>query len=198
MLRRVEQKKERRKKFFIGLFLVAVMVMSGFGIYLSGQDAYGTFFFNDLKFEVQDNVYVTKINDRQIYFYNPPSTLQIYNVTPIIPNVLKNAQVIVQTFDPESEELIVIDRIRFELSQLLDKQTANTVIKPSDIYNLPVYTCVNATFEAPVIYYNVSNTTSIEYDNNCIIINAKSLEFLKMRDLLLYHYYGVLPVEEEN
>jgi len=56
-------------------------------------------------------------------------------------------------------------------------------------------TCANATLKTPVIIMNMSDTAGIVDIDNCIYLNARGTEFLRMRDRLLYSYYGVIKDE---
>ena len=38
-LRRIQARREKRQKMFMGIFITVIMVMSGFGVYLSGKGA---------------------------------------------------------------------------------------------------------------------------------------------------------------
>ena len=100
------------------------------------------------------------------------------------------------TFDPDSEvqDLLYIDTVRNYLQSTISKNTiiVNTITHESDIYFLPVIGCENSTPFVPVIYFNVSNETSIVEKNDCIVINAQQAEFLRTGDLLVYTYHGVI------
>jgi hypothetical protein len=67
------------------------------------------------------------------------------------------------------------------------------VLNASEDYKeLSVLSCANATLQTPVLLFNVSDNTSIIDINNCIYLNARGTEFLRLRDRVLYSYYGVI------
>jgi len=103
------------------------------------------------------------------------------------------------TFNPKDyANLQVIDVARFDLSRFLGRSVYNGVLNTSEEYDLPVITCANATLKTPVIIFNVSDratSPSIIDVNNCIYLNARGGDFLRLRDRLLYSYYGVIQDE---
>ena len=191
---RRERRIEKRKQLWMAILLVFLMVASGFGVIIGNRASemrYGKY-----KFQIKDNHYVTKINDNEIPFYFLPSQVNYINVSSIITNKLKEAFLVMITFDPEEEtNLQVIEVARFDLSQLLGKVVYNGVLTSSLEYDLPILTCANATLKTPVIIFNMSDITSIVDIDNCIYLNARGTEFLRLRDRLLYSYYGVIGDE---
>jgi len=195
---RRERKIEKRKQILMGSILVFLMVASGFGVIIgsrANEMRYGKF-----KFYLKNNRYVTKINDNEMPFYFLPSQVDYINLSSIITNKLREAYLVMITFNPgDKANLQFIEITRFDLSQLLGKVAYNGVLNTSEEYDLPIITCTNATLNTPVLVFNVSDTTSITPSivdiNNCIYLNARGTEFLKLRDRLLYSYYGVIQDE---
>ena len=111
--------------------------------------------------------------------------------------ILREAPLILFTFDPDSESIYYIEMIRFDLVENLNKYSVSGTTKPSDDYMLDIITCDNATSGQPVIYFNMSDQTEIIKKGNCIVANAKNYEFLKIRDLILYASYGVMDGRKE-
>ena len=195
---RLERKREKRKKVWMNVFLAAMfifiivgMTLGGIGNFGSSEMKYGKF-----KFTIKDNRYVTKINNNEMPFYFLPSQVDGINVSSVITNKLREAYLVMLTFDPEDEtNLQVIEVARLDLSYLLGKVIYNGVLTESEEYNLPVLTCANATLKTPVLIFNTSETTGIVDIDNCIYLNARGTDFLGLRDRLLYSYYGVIQDE---
>lgn len=196
---RLERKREKKKKFWMNIFLAAMfvfiilgMTLGGVGNYFGGSERkYGKF-----KFYTKDNRYVTTINGNEMFFYFLPSQVEGINLSSIITNKLKEAYLVMLTFNPEEEtNLQVMEVARFDISQLLGKVTYNGVLVESMDYNLPILTCANATLQTPVLLFNVSENTSIVDVDNCIYLNARGTDFLALRDRLLYSYHGVIQDE---
>ncbi|MBU1321256.1 MAG: hypothetical protein KKF46_02775, partial [Nanoarchaeota archaeon] len=151
---------------------------------------------NDYKFSIKDNRYVTKINDKEMFFYNLPQQLVHINLSSATMNKLKESYLIYMTFNPEEDpSLPYIELARFELSQVLGKSIVNGVLVESEDYALPVITCANATLQTPMIIFNISSETSIKDIDNCIYLNARGPEFVQLKDRLVYSYFGVIQDE---
>jgi len=192
MLRRIEAKKERRKKFWMGALLVFIMTFSIMGI-LIGSRSGERWEYNGYKFTRVENVFVTEINNQKIGFDFLPQTVLTINISANLRNKVLSPMVYL-TFDSETDvqNLLYIDTVRNDLQTTLNSVIVSAVTKESEIYFLPTITCENATPFVPVIYFNVSNQTSIVDKNNCIVLNGQTIDFFKMRDLLVYTYYGVI------
>ncbi|NQU98332.1 hypothetical protein HQ533_02605 [Candidatus Woesearchaeota archaeon] len=192
MLRRIEAKKERRKKFWMGALLAFLMVFSMLGI-LVGSRGGEKWEYNGFKFTRAENAFVTKIDDKRIGFNYLPQSLLDINVSANIKAKL-SAPMIYLTFNPDNDiqDLLYIDTIRNDLQRSLNTIVIDSITKESDTYFLPVISCDNATEYVPVIYFSVSNQTSIVDDNGCVVLSGKGADFFRLRDLVLYYYYGVM------
>ncbi|MFH1770892.1 MAG: hypothetical protein ABH828_05050 [archaeon] len=192
MLKRIEAKKEKRKKFWIGAILVFLMGFSMLGVFTnsSGNQKWE---YNNFKFTQEQNFFVTKIDRTKMGFNFLPQTLESINITGDLKNKIISPSMFI-TFDPDSDlqNLLYIDTIRNDLQATLNSAVVNAKTKESDTYVLPIITCENATQFVPVIYLNVSNTTSVEETNGCVVLNGQTTEFFKLRDLIVYTYYGVM------
>ncbi len=193
MLKRLEQKKERRKKIMMGFVLVFLMIFSVMGIII-GQQGSEVLRYNDYKFEVVENVYYTTIEGETKGFNYFPSELENLGLNEEILMILMNAPMIYFTFNPESEQqdLVYIDLVRKDLTDNINKMIIDGMTTESEIYNLPIISCENSTSYVPVIYFNQSINLSVKKVDDCIVLNAKNYDFLKLRDLLIYKINGVM------
>lgn len=192
MLKRIEARKEKRKKFWIGAILVFLMAFSMLGVFTNsgGKQKWE---YNGFKFTQEESFYVTKINGEKMGFNFLPQTLQSINITGDLKSKIISPTIFI-TFDPDSspQNLRYMDTIRNDLQATLDSVVVSAKTKESDNYVLPIITCENATQFVPVMYFNVSNTTSVVETNGCIVLNGQTVEFFKLRDLVVYTYYGVM------
>jgi len=190
MIRRIEQKKEKRKKILMGFVLVFLMVVSLLGVLLYNNNGGTNIEYNGQKFTHQDNTFITTINgQKQTFFFLPQSLLSIPKPNDL--TSILSSQSIKITFNPEynSQELSYLDLIRQDFSQNLPGIVESGVTSPSNIYSFPVITCED---NGTIVLFNQSNETSITKNDNCIVFNAQGAEFLKLRDLSLYTIYGIL------
>ena len=189
---RRDRKKEQRKQLILSIVLVSLMVLSVFGIIIGSQTS--DLRYGKQKFEYMNNYYVTKINNQQMHFYFLPVQVEYINVSSDIINKLKESYLIMIAFNPEEKaNLQVIELVRFDLSNQLNKALYQGVLTPDEDYeSLPLLSCSNATINTPLIIMNVSDDLSITQQDNCIYLNARGTDFLRLRDRLLYSYYGVI------
>lgn len=199
---RFERKKEKKKKFWTNIFLAAMFVFVVVGMSLGGViGGFGggtNLKYGDYKFYIKegDNHYWTKIDGNEMPFYFLPSQVEHINVSSIISNRLREAYLVMITFNPkDTVNLQAMEITRFDLSQHLGKVVYNGVLESSLEYNIPIITCENATAQAPVIVLNMSDNTSIQEVDNCIYLYARGTGFLSLRDRLLYSYHGVIEDE---
>ena len=192
---RREKKSDKAKQVVMGIVIALIMVLSTFGIIIGNQTS--SLSYNGYKFRLSGNQYVTKINGKEMIFYSLPSQSDFINVSSSIPNKIKEAYIVMLTFNPaDTVNIQIIELVRFDLSQSLNKVILDGVLNVSTDYpSLPLITCANATLKTPVIIMNMSDTPGIVDIDNCIYLNARGTEFLRMRDRLLYSYYGVIKDE---
>jgi hypothetical protein len=192
MLRRVDARKERKKRFWMGALLVFLMVFSVMGI-LIGSRGGESWDYNGYTFTRDGIYFVTEINDEQMAFNYLPNSLQDINVTPNLRSKL-TAPMMYISFNPEHDiqDLYYIELIRRDLELSLNTIVISAVDRESEVYSLPIMGCENATPYVPVFYFNISNTTSITDNNGCIVLNGRNVDFYRMRDLILYTMYGVI------
>ena len=176
----------------MGTLLVFIMTFGIMGI-LIGSRGGERWEYNGYKFIREENIFVTKINNQKKGFNFLPQTLLTINTSPNLKNKILSPMMYL-TFDPETDmqNLLYIDTVRNDLQTTLNSVIVSAVTKKSEIYFLPTISCENATLFVPVIYFNVSNQTSIVDKNNCIVLNGQTIDFFKIRDLLVYTYYGVI------
>lgn len=192
---RREKKSDKAKQVVMGIVIALIMVLSTFGIIIGNQTS--SLSYNGYKFQLNGNQYATKINGKEMIFYSLPSQSDFINVSSSIPNKIKESYIVMLTFNPADKVNIqIIELVRFDLSQSLNKVILDGVLNVSTDYpSLPLITCANATLKTPVIIMNMSDTAGIVDIDNCIYLNARGTEFLRMRDRLLYSYYGVIKDE---
>lgn len=180
----------------MGTVVALLMVLSGFGVYLSGKGAQGEVVTEyGVRFRIDQNlqVYVAKLQGQQQYFSYLPSTLSGLPVSDGTRGLITDAQVLVITFDPNAstQNLQIMDALRFELSTTLGVPVISAVAAQTPSYTLPILSCVNATAQLPVLSLEVAEEPSITLDGACLRLAANETGFLQLRDRLLYELYGV-------
>jgi hypothetical protein len=196
-MNRWDRKKENNKKIWMSILIAALMIFSVFGVILGSQTnelKYGKF-----KFTPANNYYLTKIDGKEIAFYTLPPESSSINMSSAITNKIKEAYFVVLLFDPSSgaDNLPLIEVARFDLSQSVAGKSFFSALtnESADYAALPVMSCANATLQTPILFFNISNTPGIVDVDNCIYINARGNDIIRLRDRILYSYYGIIKDE---
>lgn len=195
-LRRIERRKERRNRIIMAVVVAFLMVMSGFGVYLSGRGAqqetvkdYGVTFAIDQN----TRTYKADFTGEQASYYYLPSSVEQHALSLEERSLLRDSQALILTFDPDAprQQLGALSEVRLDLSSLLQKPVINAVTTNTSAYALPVVTCDNATAEMPVVSFEVDDETALVADGSCLRVRGNGTAFYELRDALVYSYYDV-------
>ncbi len=205
--------KQRLSQIAIGLFLVALMILSIVQFANNNATNSGGLTFNKHDFtQVRDGLSVTA-GGKQLTVQDFPvaqnaSTLTFQSVygliipveaQPGISTILKNATYIVTTFDPtaDAQRLQFVDMARFDLSQQLPNTYSGQLENSTAYPGVPVATCADAVNGAVVIRLIVTNQTSsnatIAAAGDCITATGDPYGLVAAKDYLILSYYGVIP-----
>ncbi|MBN1793284.1 hypothetical protein JW826_06390 [Candidatus Woesearchaeota archaeon] len=198
--REKEKKSEKTKQIVMSSFLALVMILSVFGIIIGSQSSelkYGKY-----KFERKDNYYTTKIDGKELYFYTLPFDTSYINLSDETVDKIRSSAYLITSFNAgaANESLPAIELVRYDLANLLpEKFIFDGVEEPHPLYEaLSVLGCANATLGAPALIFNISDSMSIVDAGDCIYFNGRGADFLRLRDRLLYSYYGVYDDAEQQ
>ncbi len=194
-----KDKKERNTKIFLG-FVLSIFLISSLGsvvVYYgndSDQDSFTlTFSDKDYKFNRKSdnsgNLYyeVSYDNEDFLVYYLPYQILlDVDNETQ---DLIRNSNYFYLAFDPHQEDLSMVDYMRFDVKQNIPatKFFVDAVTESDSVYSFPIIDCNNATINSPVIVLENTNTTNIEYSDNCLNIEFANYDFLRLRDMLVYN-----------
>jgi hypothetical protein len=202
-MRRHREKSERRKKFYISLFIVAVMVLSTLGFVASyGQgniNSGGTdYSYNGIEFTQLGNQWQTTVDtpfgeQDFTFFYHP------LHFTTTVPSEITEAITaspdITLTFDPNITQVQFIDAGRFQLSNYLinnlGKNVEHATTSNTTAYALPVLTCTSGQTHITITYRE--GESGISQENNCITIQSySSVDYLQYSEQIIYKLLGVI------
>lgn len=203
-----KEKKEKRKKAFI-VFTLVIFLVSSIGsvvIYYGNNDDDNSFTLDlgteKFKFKVQadsqGNPYysVSSKNTEFTSFYQPQ---QIFLDLPKdLESVLMSSPYFYLSVNPESENMYLMDYLRLDLRQNMpeSKFFLEGVTQETELYNLPVIDCNNAT-SVPVIILTNTNHTNLTSTGNCLEIDFQTQHAMQARDLIVYTMQGI-PVGDLN
>lgn len=189
----MRKKQNTGKKWLFILALIAIILMVGSSLLVALDDSQpNQLKYNDYRFTYKNNQWKTVINNYEISFYHHPSEVDYLNLTS--PEKL-NSPLVYTSFSPnQTSQYIDLSRLKFDLaSQLSSVYFVHGITEKSEEYSLPIITCQNATAHIPVIKFQKSNQTYIEYNQNCYILHAQTnMDYLKLTERILYQLLGVI------
>ena len=189
--------RQDKKKLFVSIFIIFIMVSSTLGFILgfSSNDPINqqTEEYNGFEFtQHQTGRWLTQINGYQVALSNYPEDLENIPFPPLLSiNDLNSANKIYLTYDHNRSISLVLSELQF-ITPHLNKpliQACTEDIKECE--DLPLKKCDDATKTEKVIQLTLSNKTdSITYYDNCVLVEGENL--LKPVDRLIWTLLGVM------
>ena len=131
--------------------------------------------------------------------YSPNDLENIKIKGTLNPKKFNNASQYYVTFNPLGNELTYIRLARLDYDVQMVNVFKKTPISACDrdatnitsaCVDVPIITCENT--EDIVVYFKESDRLSVEYKDNCIIINGKGFDIVKGVDRVLYNLYDIM------
>jgi hypothetical protein len=190
-----KQKKKNNKSLYMSLFIVIIMISSAFAVIFYGfAENEQTIRYEDYKFKSTPMGFSTRINKETHYFEVLPQDTFDINISQNVKSLLNNANGIIITSDPNSAYKEDIAISAYNLNNMFNKlniYSANAFT--SEVNNIPVITCLNASQNLPVIKIVENNITNIYAEENCIYINFDtSFNLRRASTKIMYVSLGVL------
>jgi hypothetical protein len=188
--------KEEKKRLVISLFIVFIMVSSVIG-YMFGSGGAEKYEYNDHSFiKRNNNEWLLKYNGENLIFNLFPEQVEDIEVNFDVSEALGGKAEIDTTFDPDDELAEAIALAQYTFSEVITKTSDSFVMvgmTEENEFDLPIINCEDATDKVPVLYFKKSDSTSVELEDNCIIIEAKSaIDILAVKDRILYGLLGII------
>lgn len=193
--------KKKKSRFFnkqmaLVIFIIGIMIFSIGGFLLSSNPPSQTVRYGTYSFVRDGNLWITRINKLPVPFHFLPGDVSDLNISRDALNLLKNSRMVYTTFDPAIEDLSVIELARFEMREdfpnFFNIYVSDGVMTEDETYNLPLITCDNATTFVPVISFVEKNTTNVYAEEECVIIEGKGSDFLRVKDRIMYSLLGIM------
>ncbi|MBN2368606.1 hypothetical protein JXC34_06300 [Candidatus Woesearchaeota archaeon] len=200
-----KKKDNRMKKILIGIFM-SIFMISSIG---SVMIYYGNNNNDENKFTAEysgkEYVFMRKVDNSGFQYYEVssesrsftafylPEQLSYIDADNASKEKIRESQAFYLVFDPESQGLTYIDYLRFELGKNIppEKYFFEGITSESEIYQLPILTCQNASEFVPVIIIENANSTKISSTGNCIRVEFASHDISRVLDLLIYLEEGI-------
>jgi len=186
------------KKVLISLFLAFLIISSIAGFIVSSPTnsnitGGGRIQVGDYSFAQTNQGYITYVGEDQVLISSDPRNIQLYQgLEEFTLERLNSASKVYLTLDPldnlQSSFAYFDANIRPRLNKRI---TAACTADSPGCETLPLITCENATPANLVIQIDKANSTSLAFNNNCLLVqgNQVSLQLLfdsLILDLLLY------------
>lgn len=172
------------------------MVLSIFAVVLDSTITSTKAKYNGYKFTQTPRGWLTKVNGNEVLFNFFPSEVEHVEIPEQVLEKLKTTKAFQITYDPENEEATSLANIQFLLEQQLQKIGQIYIIRgmTSVKEGLPIVqvTCTNATQSMPVVLLNITNSTTVYEENNCIHLEGGADNLLMFVEKILYVLFGVM------
>jgi hypothetical protein len=191
-----EKDSKRVQKVIIGGVIAFIMVFSILGFF-SNQNNTQTkkLTYNGHKFTLTQNGLFLEEGKMTFHFNYYPTSLENVTYDRNIDTLLKNAKIIYITSDNKDIFVQQIGAIKYSFASQMSKMNRfvqNAFTTEVDGIKLPEITCANATQTTPVIYFSSTNETTMNLNNNCIIL--KSIDFSGFQSQIDRIQYGFLGI----
>ena len=176
-----------KKNLILPLFIITIMVLSVLGYSIGSSTKSNKIKYKDYTFIQTDQGWVTYINNQQLFLFNNPNEISNISV-PVKLSELNSASKIYLTLDMENN----IDSV-FPLFQnifpILTPRIVTACIKDSEkCSDLPLKNCTDATFSNKIIQIQYSENSSMNYKNNCFLIQGATKDLIKQIEALTLNY----------
>lgn len=187
-----KEKKPNRAFAIAALVFIALMVLSGVGVYWTEDTS--TQRYAGHKFELTNQGWLLRVNDNNYYFeYLPQETFNL-NVPREIFLALAQAPVFVMTSYYNDTYQGEIAAMQFKVLEVLAQQQKYAGLGFVDYAapQIPQLSCTNATSSMPIIQFQEANVTSTSAQGACLIVEfSSSYDVGLFRDRLVYELLGV-------
>lgn len=195
---RSEERRQRRIRVGVSLFMVFLMVFSTVAYFFTPDP--NSFTYNGVRFKAQvENGFIqgfsARIDGEERVFYARPGDSQFIGLPEGFPESLRDAQFVVVLTDPSDNLTQLYEAFRFQLERSFGSAPVlvSAVTEESEIYPFPVYACDQATPETPVLFLTQGpiGITADSENPSCITVSGSQFEYALLHDRILYRYFGV-------
>jgi len=190
-----EAKKQKRKQMIVGIVLIFVMFGSVFGVIVGsfGQDKDNSNIeYNNIKFVGQNNFWFASKGGLNFVFKNNPEQVEKIDVELNYFNTYESKPLYIYSENFEAE--LEVSRNFFYQNQIVQRVQSACLDEEADIFNLtsacetnsPIKNCADN-----FIIIRESNETKIMQNENCVFIQGKKENLIKITDEFLFNVFGI-------
>jgi len=184
-----EAGKSKFSRFFIPLFILITLILSAFGIIVFKQPESETFEYKNNLFIQDTSGFSTRINNQKINFLYDPRTLENLSITPLTLTQLSYGSKFYLTANPNEDVGLALYEFNRLIVPLINKRFVQACSEDvAGCENTVLKTCTDATPEEKVVLFKESNSSSLTYNLNCLIIQGSGEEMTKLTNKLALNF----------
>ena len=184
-----EASKSKFSRFFIPLFILITLILSAFGIIVFKQPESETFEYKNNFFIQDTSGFSTRINNQKINFLYDPRTLENLSITPLTLTQLSYGSKFYLTANPNEDVGLALYEFNRLIVPLINKRFVQACSEDvAGCENTVLKTCTDATPEEKVVLFKESNSSSLTYNLNCLIIQGSGEEMTKLTNRLALNF----------
>jgi hypothetical protein len=181
-----KEKKEKRNKILMGVFLALIMIAStaGFAFFSSDNTETKKTNYNGRDFQMTESGYWgTKISNTEFYFYYSPVETEQIDSPVVSSTFYHNSPLFIVSDTPEATSELARTMINFAPRV---QEACFEGEEENCRQDLPIKNC-----DENLILIRTANITKITKYDNCVFIEAEAGEQTKAVDAFLYRLLGV-------
>lgn len=181
-----EDKKRKKNQLMIGGILILVMVLSVLGYSFEGNDENENekIVYNSFKFIKQNGIWILNTENFQFSFkYNPKEVKAITEGLNLLDSYLGKPLYI---YSENSEAEGEIYKNLFYYNQIVERAQEACPENEECEADLPVKTCADN-----LVIIKKSEETIIKQEGNCVFIEGKEEDLMKLTDSFLFKIIGI-------
>lgn len=170
----VPKKKAKKNAYMYFLGALIILIMVGGAINMDSDSA-ESYDYNGIKFVKINEGWLANLDaGKQVFVLNSPAELKNMTLPKISFYGLNTMQKVYISYNPE-------ERVRTALSQftkgipLMPRLVPACTVDVPLCADVPIRTCKDATETVGVIEFRQANETTVEFKNNCLLIQGEDL-----------------------
>ena len=185
-----EAGKSKFSRFFIPIFIAVTLIFSAFGIIIFKQPESETFEYKEHLFVQDPSGFSTRVNDKKITFLYDPRTLENLSITPLTLTQLSYGSKFYLTANPNDDVGLALYEFNRLIVPLLNKRFVQACSEEVvGCENTVLKSCADATPEEKVVLFKESNSSSLNYNLNCLIVQGSGEEMTKLTNKLALNFF---------
>ena len=184
-----EASKSKFSRFFIPIFILITLILSGFGIIIFKQPENETFEYKNNLFIQDTSGFSTRLNDKKITFLYDPRSLENMSIAPLTLTQFTYTNKFYISANPNEDIGLALYEFNRLVKPLINKNFVSACSEDvPGCENTILKSCLDATPEEKVILFKESNSSSLTYNLNCLVIQGNGEEMSKLTNKLALNF----------